>query len=142
MAIFEGPRVFGVPCADDCRCYHVRPSRSESFDQVGRVPKGVSRLRGRGAGREVGSAPLLRFASCGDQPRVGVGGEQRSAEPTAARRSRQWSDLSERTGRSESRFSNASELDVSWRWRRHGPIVGIRGKSTGSTLGAVAISMR
>jgi hypothetical protein len=30
LVIFDNSRIFGAPCADDCRCYTARPSRSES----------------------------------------------------------------------------------------------------------------
>jgi hypothetical protein len=30
LVIFDGSRVFGVPCAEDCRCYTARPSRSST----------------------------------------------------------------------------------------------------------------
>jgi hypothetical protein len=40
LVIFDGSRVFGVPCADDCRCYHARPSRSVTCRDFGQTRNG------------------------------------------------------------------------------------------------------
>jgi hypothetical protein len=98
-----------------------------------------------GAGwRPIGRLCALHCASPAEETRQGPGSaEQRRAEPTAARRSREKGRIHpSRPTMAGSPFSKASEVDAWRRWHRRRRAAGIVGKSMSSTLGAVAIPTR
>jgi hypothetical protein len=123
-------RVLANPCAHDCRCYAECPSRSSPVATLGQSRHVLASVALGARCRPLGRLCALHQASPAEETRQGPRPvKQRSAQPTAARRNRQWSDLSEqRPAIPGSRFSNASES----MYRSVGAVMGRPWASAGS----------